>query len=76
MATVSRRFYELRDLGVIELVTRLLVAEAEIEVLRKAISRAFCGDVLDPTTSCQLPRGHEGCHIWQAHDSDFIVKWG
>lgn len=75
MATVSRRF-ELLDMGVTELVSRLLLAESENERLRNALRLAFCGSVLDPTTTCQLPRGHEGCHAWQAHDSHLIVKWG
>lgn len=82
MATVSRRYNELSDLSVRELANRLEFYEKVNAGLRRLLVCALgqelkiCGDIIDPTTSCQLPCGHEGCHTWMAHDGSLIVQWG
>jgi len=83
MATVSRsRYNDLADLGVHELANRLEFAEALNAGLRRIIQCALCrdlvmcGDVLDPTTSCQLPRDHGGLHTWISADGGLFVQWG
>lgn len=67
---------ELCDLDVVELVRMIRELEHDNAALRAAVSKAFCGNVIDPTTSCQLARGHDGLHAWRAADSDIVIRWG
>lgn len=64
----------LSELGVLELVDRLLTLEHENELLKRALAGAFCGDVHDGK-SCQLARGHSGDHVWMVVDCNLIVRW-
>lgn len=67
---------ELRELGVHELIRRIIELESENDALKRAVARAMCGDAMGPTTTCQLARGHDGLHAWSAHDSVTIIRWG
>ena len=78
---MSVRRSELAELSVHELIGRLVHAEWQCDQLRAdnvrlqlLLSRAQCGSLAGPTTSCQLPRGHDGLH---AHDDNgLVIRWG
>lgn len=57
-----------------ELLRRLRELEHENVHLRDAISRAYCGEPLDLTSTCQLPRGHATLHAWMSHDG-MVIRW-
>jgi hypothetical protein len=77
MATVSRRYEELCEMGVRELAARLVFLELQLMLLHQAVrTTVLCGNLLDPTTSCQLLRDHAGCHTWQDPWSDMMIQWG
>lgn len=64
------------DLDVVELVLRIRVLESENAWLKRALSSAFCGDVLNQSTTCQLARGHDGLHAWSEPSSEAVIRWG
>lgn len=64
------------DLDVVELVLRIRVLEHENAALLRALSSAFCGHMLNLTTTCQLARGHDGLHAWAVPDGSLVVRWG
>lgn len=63
------------DLDVLELVVIVRRLECENARLRRELSRRMCGDLMG-SSSCQLPRGHDGLHAWSAHDSELVIRWG
>lgn len=79
---MSRRS-ELAETPVLELVSMLIHAEWQADQLRRenarlraALSRAQCGDMgVGPTTSCQLPRDHDGLHA-NEDANGLVVRWG
>lgn len=71
---VEKGVLDLVDM-VLDLQRRNLELERRNMELERHLSRAMCGNLMNPTMSCQLPRGHLSAHYWSSPDQGIIVRW-